>query len=275
MAKKRMFSTSIVEDDVFLDMPLSSQSLYFHLCMNADDEGFVSPKRIMRMISATHDDLKILIAKRYILVFESGVVVIKHWHNNNSLRKDRLTPTTYQQELQSLTFNEWGVYTEKRSSQTSLISALTPDYDDDRLTTVISDEDSIKQPNDNQMTTQYSIGKVSIGKINTNSAPAEAAAKTKKTLEKVSTEDITEMLEKWEEVVGMNIDNIANRKACAALVREIGKDKVTQLIKGAALAIEDKYAPRISDFVSLKRKKNDLILWGRKQNNSSNVEVIS
>ena len=99
MAKKRMFSQQITESDAFLDMPLSAQALYFHLGMNADDDGFVnSPKRIQRVIGANDDDLKLLIAKRFIIAFESGVVVIKHWKINNYIQKDRYTPTVYVEE---------------------------------------------------------------------------------------------------------------------------------------------------------------------------------
>lgn len=112
MANRRMFSKSIVENDVFLDMPLTTQALYLHLNMNADDDGFVSPKRIMRMIGAGDDDLKLLVAKRYILMFPSGVVVIKHWQVNNNVRKDRYTKTTFQEELSMLTTNNFGAYTE-------------------------------------------------------------------------------------------------------------------------------------------------------------------
>lgn len=107
-----MFSKDIVENDVFLDMPQTTQNLYFHLCMNADDDGFVSPKRIMRMIGAGDDDLKVLIVKRYILTFPSGVVVIKHWTVNNNVRKDRYNKTTFQEELSMLTKNNFGAYTE-------------------------------------------------------------------------------------------------------------------------------------------------------------------
>lgn len=97
-----MFSSDIVSQDCFLDMPGDGQLLYFHLGINSDDEGFVSPKRIMRMIGASEDSLKILIAKGFIIPFESGVVVITHWRQNNYLQKDRLTPTLYQKEVQTL-----------------------------------------------------------------------------------------------------------------------------------------------------------------------------
>ena len=114
MAQRRMFSLSIVDSDAFLDMPLSSQALYFHLSMRADDDGFVNnPKRLQRLIGAGDDDLKLLIAKRFILIFDSGIIVIKHWKMNNYIRNDRYTPTMYQNELDSLEIKSNGSYTEK------------------------------------------------------------------------------------------------------------------------------------------------------------------
>lgn len=103
MAKRRMFSQQITESDSFLDMPLSAQALYFHLGMSADDDGFVnSPKRVQRVIGANDDDLKLLIAKRFVIAFDSGVVVIKHWKINNYIPKDRYTPTVYADEKAQL-----------------------------------------------------------------------------------------------------------------------------------------------------------------------------
>lgn len=103
MAKKRMFSQQITESDAFISMPLSTQALYFHLSLNADDDGFInSPKRIQRMIGASDDDLKLLIAKNFIIPFESGVVVVKHWRINNYIRSDRYVPTVYTEEKNML-----------------------------------------------------------------------------------------------------------------------------------------------------------------------------
>ena len=86
MANKRMFNIKIVDSDAFLDMPLSTQCLYFHLNMRADDDGFVgNPKRIQRLIGASDDDLKLLIVKKFILTFENGVIVIKHWRIHNKI----------------------------------------------------------------------------------------------------------------------------------------------------------------------------------------------
>ena len=98
-----MFAKSIIDTDAFLSMPLSAQALYFHLCMRADDDGFVSnPRKIQRMISCADDDMRLLIVKRYILAFDSGVIVIKHWRIHNYIRKDTYRETMYLEEKSTL-----------------------------------------------------------------------------------------------------------------------------------------------------------------------------
>lgn len=139
MAERRMFTKKITDSDPFTEMPLSAQALYFHLNMNADDDGFLNnPKKIQRSIGASEDDLKLLIAKRFILIFEKGIIVIKHWRMHNLLRKDRYTETQYLEEKETLMLQKDGSYTEKPPE---LPMATT------------------WQPNGNQVATQYSIGK--------------------------------------------------------------------------------------------------------------------
>lgn len=112
MAERRMFAKTIIDSDVFLDMPQSSQLLYFHLSMRGDDEGFINnPKSIMRNVGCKEDDIKLLIAKKFLIPFESGVVVIKHWKIHNYIQKDRFTPTKYQEEKATLTLDENKAYT--------------------------------------------------------------------------------------------------------------------------------------------------------------------
>ena len=116
MATKRAFTKKITESDAFLDMPLSTQCLYFHLNMNGDDDGFINnPKRIMRLIGATDDDLKLLIAKAFVLVFESGIIVIKHWRMHNTLKNDRYHPTDYKEEFEMLGVKDNQAYTWKQN----------------------------------------------------------------------------------------------------------------------------------------------------------------
>lgn len=113
MPERRMFTKKITESDAFLDMPTSAQALYFHLSMNADDDGFVnSPKSIQRTVGASSDDLKLLVIKKFIIAFESGVIVIKHWKMHNYLRNDRYKPTDYQDELALLQLDDKNAYTQ-------------------------------------------------------------------------------------------------------------------------------------------------------------------
>ena len=107
MAQRRMFSRKITETDHFLEMPLSSQALYFHLNMGADDEGFIDKaKTIQRTIGASDDDMRLLIAKGFLIPFESGVVVIRHWRIHNYIQADRFQATIHQNEKEQLEFDK-------------------------------------------------------------------------------------------------------------------------------------------------------------------------
>lgn len=103
MANRRMFSRELTESDKFLEMPSTTQALFFHLGMNADDEGFTSsPKKVMRMCGCREDDLSVLKAKEFIVEFDSGIVVITNWHQHNQIRRDRFKPTIHQAEKAEL-----------------------------------------------------------------------------------------------------------------------------------------------------------------------------
>ena len=111
MAERRMFAKTIIDSDAFLDMPLTTQALYFHLSMRADDDGFVNnPKKIQRMVGASDDDAKLLFAKQFIIPFESGVVVIRHWKIHNYIRNDRYSPSVCTEEKAQLTLTSSGIY---------------------------------------------------------------------------------------------------------------------------------------------------------------------
>ena len=114
MAERRMFAKTIIDSDAFLDMPLSTQALSFHLSMRADDDGFINnSKKIQRMIGASDDDLKLLMAKRFLIPFESGVVVIKHWKIHNYIQSDRYKETVYLEEKSQLQLKDNKAYTLK------------------------------------------------------------------------------------------------------------------------------------------------------------------
>lgn len=157
MAERRMFAKTIIDSDAFLDMPLSAQALYFHLSMRADDDGFINnPKKIQRMVGASDDDCKLLIMKKFIITFESGVIVIKHWKIHNYIRNDRYKETVYQEEKSMLMEKENKSY-------------------------------SLGIPNGYQLDTQVSIGKDSLDKVSIGKDSTEEPKKrfTKPTLEEV------------------------------------------------------------------------------------------
>ncbi len=169
MAERRMFAKTIIDSDMFLDMPLSTQSLYFHLSMRGDDDGFINnPKKIQRMIGATDDDLRILAAKQFIIPFESGIVVIKHWRIHNCIKKDRYKETIYQDEKQHLSLNDQLVY----DMETNCIQ------------------------NGSNMETQVSLGKVSLGKEH---VAKNCNVSSKKPTELPPVLQTPEFLQAWEE----------------------------------------------------------------------------
>lgn len=111
MAERRMFAKTIIDSDAFLEMPQSSQLLYFHLSMRGDDDGFINkPKAIMAMVGCKDDDLKILIAKKFIIPFDTGIIVIKHWKIHNYIAKDRYNETKYKNEKSQLLLDENNAY---------------------------------------------------------------------------------------------------------------------------------------------------------------------
>ena len=121
MGTRRMFSKLVVDSDLFLDMPLSTQSLYFHLVMRADDDGFIgNPKRILKMIGCNQDELKLLIVKNFIIPFESGVIVIKHWRLHNYIQSDRYHGTIYKAEKDKLEIDDNKYYLLKNESMDTL-----------------------------------------------------------------------------------------------------------------------------------------------------------
>ena len=147
MAERRMFAKTIIDSDAFLDMPQSSQLLYFHLSMRADDDGFINnPKAIMRNCNCSEDDLKLLAMKKFIIPFESGVVVIKHWKIHNYIRNDRYKETKYKEEKSTLMLDENNSYTACRQ--------------------LVDSVDTTGIPSDNQMDTQDRLGKDRLGKDN-------------------------------------------------------------------------------------------------------------
>lgn len=163
MAERRMFAKTIIDSDAFLDMPLSAQALYFHLSMRADDDGFINnPRKIQKTVGASEDDLKLLLMKRFVIGFESGVVVIRHWKIHNYIRNDRYSPTLYRAEMNQLEETDCKEYALCHTTGIPNDNQAV----DKRYTNGI--------PSDNQMVdkryTQVRLGKDSAGKDNIESA---------------------------------------------------------------------------------------------------------
>jgi hypothetical protein len=180
MANRRMFAKTIIDSDMFLDMPSTTQNLYFHLNMRADDEGFVNaPKKVMRVIQANTNDLDILVAKKFVLTFHSGVLVIKHWKLHNTIRKDRFTKTLYTEEKNLLFEKENGSYTFTRyENAMKQLSSDPVEYLDQETTNW--------QPDGNHETTngEHRLGKVSLVESSIN---LEETYKEKNTKKKIVT----------------------------------------------------------------------------------------
>ena len=242
MAQRRLFSPDIVRSDAFLDMPASSRELYFQLCMDADDDGFVNPKRVMRVVNASDDDLKVLVLKRFALPFENGVIVIKHWLIHNKIRKDRYKETKYVDEKNSLTIKGNGAYTELATN---------------------------RQPHGNQPATQVKLSEAKVSKDKLS----KVNTKTLETAKAVS--DISPLMELF--IVSINptltYGNKTQRSALQTMLDKFGLKKTTEAIKYAISVQGTKYSPTITTPVQLLNKYGELQAYYLK-NNKSNVARI-
>lgn len=205
MAERRMFSKTIIDSDAFLDMPLSTQALYFHLSMRADDDGFINnPKKIQRMVGCNQDDITLLIAKRFVIPFESGVCVIKHWRIHNYIRTDRYKETPYQEEKSQLILKDNNSYT------------LSSDV------TTIGIPSGI--PSEHQCETQDRLGKDRLGKDN-NTISKDIVSSTK----------VQPIIDSWnslglQKLVAIN-PNTNRYRLLNARIKEYGLDTVLEAIE--------------------------------------------
>lgn len=193
MAQRRMFSLRIIDTDLFLDMPVSSQLLYFQLSMRADDDGFVSsPQKIIKIVNCSNDDLKILAAKSFIIPFESGVCVIKHWKIHNYIQNDRYQETLYDQEKSILEIDN-GTYK-------------------------VMDTECIQYGN--IVDTQVRLGKVSLGKVSLDNSI------------KKNFENIINTYSKNEEIRNTLIEFIKMRKSIKKPLTEKALELILKKING-------------------------------------------
>lgn len=156
MAERRMFAKTIIDSDAFLNMPSSSQNLYFHLGMRADDDGVVNnPRTIMRMIGASNDDMNLLISKKFVIVLEETIIIIKHWRINNYIQKDRYVPSKYKELIDNLSLDENNAYTAKNEqciqgvskTDTECIQGVSTGKDSIGKDSVVLKENIIKEKN--------------------------------------------------------------------------------------------------------------------------------
>ena len=196
MASKRMFNLSVIDTDAFLEMPLSTQALYFHLNMRADDDGFVgSPKIICRTVGASEDDLKLLIAKSFIIIFDDGVIVIKHWRMHNTLSVNRYKETNYIENKSLLKIKENKAYTlsdgqplnDTKLIETGKRQTIDKQKTNNRRTIDEQKTNTDKNRIDKNSIDKISIDKDSIGEIEEGDKPPSKAKRfTPPTLEEVT-----------------------------------------------------------------------------------------
>ena len=232
-----MFDKGILETDAFMDMPMATKALYFLLGMEADDEGFVSPKRVLRLYGGNEDDLKILIAKGFAILFESGVIVITNWHENNYLDKNKVKDTRYQAEKALITL--------KGSKYARLTESLT-EVD--------------------QKLTQYSIEE---NRVEENSIEQNSIAET-------SSADVNHLLNSFKEDINPTISfgNKTQRKACEELIRQFGFEKVVNTLNYYKSIRGEKFSPVITTPCQLRDKMGQLIAYYNKNHQSFGDKVI-
>lgn len=241
MAERRMFSKTIIDSDAFLDMPLSTQALYFHLSMRADDDGFINnPKKIQRMVGCNQDDITLLIAKRFVIPFESGVCVIKHWRIHNYIRTDRYKATPYQEEKSQLILKDNNSYTLSNEVTTVGIPSGIPGG----------------VQHEHQCETQVRLGKDRLGKDN-NTISKDIVSSTK----------VQPIIDSWnslglQKLVAIN-PNTNRYRLLNARIKEYGLDKVLEAIENI----------RYSSFLKGQNNKNWTITfdWLIKPNNFTKV----
>lgn len=266
MAQRRMFSPDIVESDAFLEMPLSTQALYFHLGMFADDDGFVNPKKIVRMLGASEDDLKLLLVKVFLIPFDNGVMVIKHWRKNNLVRKDWYKPTTYVDQKEMLYVKENGSYTVDDTKGKKLL---------------------VNEP---LTTRQRRLGKVSIDKVNNNIKKdsniiikkdnnSNTNSNDKSLQVTKSVDEVAEIIDLFKNVNPTHYRLFANKtqRACVErMAKKFGVEKLKNAIQFVEKSHGVQFAPTITTPYQLENKWGELQAFYRRvsqnQGNGKNYD---
>jgi hypothetical protein len=255
-----MFSPDIVDSDAFLDMPQTSQLLYFHLAMRADDDGFVSPKKIMRMLGTSNDDLKVLLAKRFLLEFDSGVVVIKHWLIHNLIRADLYKETLYKNEKSLIGLNDNGAYTEMRKGVAEIKPVEAPKWLQIRRKGVN------KKRTASVPKTALRLGKDRLGK-DTNTTASSLGTEISEIIDAFKV--VNPAYQRW-------FSNTTQRSSCQRLIETHTKETVLKVIAILNQSNLMKFAPNIQTPLQLEEKWSSLetFLKKVKEEKKTNVAFI-
>lgn len=251
MAQRRMFSPDIVSSDAFLDMPASSQALYFHLGMSADDDGFVNPKRIIRGMGASDDDLKVLLAKRFLLQFEGGVVVIKHWLIHNLIRSDRYKPTQYLEHKKTLYTKENKAYTDMATNGLQIGNQMAPQVRLGKVSKTIRED----AENNGELVRETTDSEGS-------SIPSRAKKEGRADADVLAVFGIFSQLNPAHKSWGVIP---AQRNAAKSLLEKFGVKGVRNLVMYAQSVKEEEFAPQINSPYDLFQKLTKLKAFRKKQ----------
>lgn len=218
MAERRMFAKTIIDSDAFLNMPSSSQNLYFHLGMRADDDGVVNnPRTIMRMIGASNDDMNLLISKKFVIVLEETIIIIKHWRINNYIQKDRYVPSKYKELIDNLSLDENNAYTAKNEQCIQGVSKT-----------------------DTECIQGVSAGKVSIGKDSVVLKENIIKEKNQPFSPKIP-QELQELFDYWNSK-GIVVHRTINEKMVQLLKKALdlyGQAKIKQAIENYSIVLSD------------------------------------
>lgn len=273
-SKKRMFSMQIVDTDAFLDMPLSTQALYFHLVMRADDEGFVSnPKRIMKLINAQEDDLKILTGKRFILTFQIGIVVIKHWLIHNNIRADRIQKTLYQEERKMLKIKDNKAYSDKCLTNVRQMSDKCPrSIDKVRLDEVRLDQISLGENSSSASRSQKRPKKKVVKKTigSDNGEDAQVVEKSEK-----KSDDLSGLLDVFYRFnPSFNFGHRGYRESAKKLLKTYGEESAVEMARVAISIQGMPYAPIVVNPSQLLAKLGDIKAFIMKEKSMRSKENV-
>lgn len=262
MAERRMLSRTILDSDKFLDMPLTTQALYIHLIMNADDDGFLNnSQKITRMIGAGKKDFELLISAEFIIDFNNGICAVKHWKLHNYIRSDRYKPTVYQDELSRLVIASNKVYEESKTYEKTKVyeadtnEKLSYSNSDEIIpkAEIKGDDKSLRDNNvediigkDNQqdifLESETEVneesykcdGNYEFSEQKVDGIPSDDHMETQNRLDEISVDkdSIEKVMEKWNLLGISNISCIKNtrQKLLKARIKEHGTDNVINAI---------------------------------------------